>query len=88
MFSCEYCEISKNAYYKEHLRTQMIIQVIIAKVMKICIMKAKTLWTDDMYNESWDIMNSYIQALANQILNNVMFVCKYTSTLKKFVRLD
>ena len=44
MFSCEYCEISKNAYYKEHLRTHDYTGNYSESY-------------EDMYNESQDIMN-------------------------------
>ena len=57
----EYCEISKNTYYKQDLWTVASgdTQGVIVKLIKICIMKAEIIQTG-LYNESWDIMTWYV----------------------------
>ena len=47
MFSCEICEIFKNTYFEEHLRTTAS-DILVKRVLKVTVEQCQTPWTQDV----------------------------------------
>ena len=69
MFSCEFCEISKNTFFKEHLR-RLLLQVVVRQ------MQVSLVNLNGLFEAKSDKMDSYNDFLG-QLLQLMEFISMY-----------